>query len=85
MEAFVTPFTSAAKSLGIDLDPTTTGGSSDGNLTASQGVPTIDGLGPVGGGYHTADEFVAVDTIFERAAIAAGALENLVSGSVEGP
>jgi glutamate carboxypeptidase len=34
------------------LEGTTVGGGSDGNFTAALGVPTLDGLGAVGGGAH---------------------------------
>ena len=44
--------------LGLDLDAAVVGGASDGNLT-SQFVPTLDGLGAVGGGAHRVDEHVA--------------------------
>jgi len=36
------------------------GGGSDGNFTAAVGVPTLDGLGAVGGGAHGRDEHVVV-------------------------
>ena len=39
-----------ASALGYDLDEGSTGGGSDGNLTAALGVPTLDGLGAVGDG-----------------------------------
>ncbi|MCC6332696.1 MAG: M20/M25/M40 family metallo-hydrolase [Myxococcales bacterium] len=44
------------------------GGGSDGNTTSAMGIPTIDALGPRGGGYHTPDEFIFVDTLVPRAA-----------------
>lgn len=47
------------------------GGGSDGNFTAAIGVPTLDGLGAVGGGAHADHEFVLVDTMVERAALLA--------------
>ena len=51
------------------------GGGSDGNFTAAIGVPTLDGLGAVGGGAHADHEFVLVDTMPERAALIAGLVE----------
>ncbi|GGD82256.1 M20 family metallopeptidase [Microbacterium murale] len=42
------------------------GGASDGNFTAGMGVPTLDGLGAVGGGAHADDEHVLVDEIVPR-------------------
>lgn len=45
------------------------GGGSDGNFTAAIGVPTLDGLGAVGGGAHADTEHVVVDTMPARAAL----------------
>lgn len=47
------------------------GGGSDGNLTAALGVPTLDGLGAVGGGAHADHEYLVVDSMVERARLAA--------------
>ena len=54
------------------------GGGSDGNFTAALGVPTLDGLGAVGGGAHADHEHVIVDTMPERAALLEGILRRLV-------
>ena len=43
---------SEAKGLGIELISETKGGVSDANLLMEVGVPTLDSLGPVGGGMH---------------------------------
>lgn len=53
------------------------GGGSDGNFTAAIGVPTLDGLGAVGGGAHADHEFVEVDTMPSRAALIAGLVATL--------
>jgi glutamate carboxypeptidase len=45
------------------------GGGSDGNFTAAIGVPTLDGLGAVGGGAHADTEHIVVATMPERAAL----------------
>jgi glutamate carboxypeptidase len=47
------------------------GGGSDGNFTAAIGVPTLDGLGAVGGGAHADHEYVLVGTMPERARLIA--------------
>ncbi len=52
-----------ARKLGIDMKPLTTGGCSDGNFTASAGIPTIDGLGIVGANSHRTDEYADLDSI----------------------
>ena len=41
---------------------------SDGNLTAAAGLPTVDGLGAVGGGAHADNEYVLLDQLPVRAA-----------------
>ena len=53
------------------------GGGSDGNFTGAAGVPTLDGLGAVGGGAHADHEWVEVDTMPERARLVAGIIEHL--------
>jgi glutamate carboxypeptidase len=54
------------------LEGTTVGGGSDGNFTAAVGVPTLDGLGAVGGGAHADHEYLVVDAMAERAHLVAG-------------
>lgn len=54
------------QSLGIDMSWTQTGGGSDGNYTAALGIPTIDGMGPVGGGSHGDSEYLEIDTVEPR-------------------
>lgn len=43
------------------------GGGSDANTTARHGVPSIDGLGPRGKGFHTTDEFIERATLIPKA------------------
>jgi glutamate carboxypeptidase len=43
------------------------GGGSDASTTASMGVPSIDGLGPRGSGFHTRDELIEVATLVPKA------------------
>ena len=54
------------------------GGGSDGNFTAALGVPTLDGLGAVGGGAHAADEHVLVADLAPRTALLAALVEELL-------
>ena len=69
----------AARSIGIgDLRGVGVGGGSDGNFTAAVGVPTLDGLGAVGGGAHADHEFVLVDTMVERTRLLAALIERVV-------
>jgi len=43
------------------------GGGSDACITSAMGIPTIDGLGPRGSGYHTTDERVDLATLVPKA------------------
>jgi glutamate carboxypeptidase len=61
-----------AKELGIDLMEGSTGGASDGNFTSVLGIPTLDGLGAVGGAAHTVDEWIDIESLPQRAALVAG-------------
>jgi glutamate carboxypeptidase len=54
------------------------GGASDGNFTAGLGIPTLDGLGAVGGGAHADDEHVFVDAIAPRTALLGALLVDLL-------
>ncbi len=53
------------------------GGGSDGNFTAARGIPTLDGLGAVGGGAHSDDEHVLVATLVERARFLAALVDRI--------
>ena len=66
-----------ARGLGRELGEGAAGGGSDGNFTAALGVPTLDGVGPVGDGAHALHEHVAVDELPWRAALVAGLLRRL--------
>ena len=71
------PFRRAQKiaaELGLRLTAAGSGGASDGNFTAALGVPTLDGLGAVGDGAHSADEYVLIPSLPERAALLAALL-----------
>jgi glutamate carboxypeptidase len=63
--------------MGVELGETMVGGGSDGNFTAALGVPTLDGLGAVGNGAHSPDEFVVIRSLPERAALLAGLVAHL--------
>ncbi|ROO89729.1 glutamate carboxypeptidase [Actinocorallia herbida] len=68
----------AAEELGLAaLREASVGGGSDGNLTAALGVPTLDGLGAVGGGAHAEEEWVDLRAMPDRAALLAELLRRL--------
>jgi glutamate carboxypeptidase len=60
--------------LGFTVRDAATGGAGDANTTAGLGVPTLDGLGPVGGNDHSPAEYLEVDSIVPRTALFAGLL-----------
>lgn len=55
------------------------GGASDGNFTAGLGIPTLDGLGAVGGGAHADDEHVLVAELPRRTALLAALTETVLA------
>jgi glutamate carboxypeptidase len=68
----------AAAEVGLGtLAGVSVGGGSDGNFTAALGIPTLDGLGVVGGGAHADHEWVDIHSLPERAALLAAVLRRL--------
>jgi glutamate carboxypeptidase len=63
-----------AEGLGFPLRDAATGGASDANTTSGMGVPTLDGLGPIGGLDHSPGEYLEVDSIVPRTALLAALL-----------
>ncbi|MFJ9523049.1 M20 family metallopeptidase [Kitasatospora sp. NPDC101801] len=67
----------AAAELGLDLGGASTGGVGDANLIAGVGVPTLDGLGPVGGADHSPQEWLDTSTVPSRIAVLAATIATL--------
>lgn len=65
---------SLGKQMNLRLGECAVGGGSDGNFTGALGIPTLDGLGAVGGGAHSSLEYVVINTIPSRAALLAALL-----------
>lgn len=61
----------AGADLGLDIGWKATGGVCDGNNIAACGVPVVDTMGVRGGAIHSADEYLIVDSLPERAALSA--------------
>ena len=61
-----------ARRLGFEIRDAATGGASDANTTAGMGVPSIDGLGPIGGMDHSPAEYLEVASIVPRTTLLAG-------------
>lgn len=56
----------AGDRVGYEVKATATNGAADAGFTASLGIPTICGMGPVGGGWHGLDEYAELDTFPAR-------------------
>jgi glutamate carboxypeptidase len=63
-----------AHGLGFQTRDVSTGGASDANTTSGMGVPSIDGLGPVGGLDHSPSEYLEVASIVPRTTLVAALL-----------
>jgi glutamate carboxypeptidase len=57
---------SIAGELGFEVRDTLTGGASDANTTAGAGLPTLDGLGPIGGDDHAPPEWLDLTSVEPR-------------------
>ncbi|MCD9529189.1 M20 family metallopeptidase [Photobacterium carnosum] len=65
-EVLMAQVEAVGKELGIDITWQAVGGGSDANLTAVLGIPTLDGFGPIGAGFHSADEWLDLASIEPR-------------------
>jgi glutamate carboxypeptidase len=61
----------AADELGFTVADVTSGGASDANRPSALGIPTLDGLGPIGAGAHSLQEHILVSSIVPRTALLA--------------
>ena len=75
--ALVTEAKTVARELGFEVGEAATGGAGDANTTAATGLPTIDGLAPVGGEAHGPDEWLDLASVVPRTALLAGLLARL--------
>lgn len=74
----------AGNELGMHIKDEFTGGASDAAYTADEGVPTIDGMGPLGEYSHNlADEYVDLESFPKRTALLARTIELLSEDRVE--
>ena len=63
--------------LGLSLGRAGNGGASESALAASAGVPALDGLGPVGGGFHSDAEYLELGSVTPRLYLLAKLLMDL--------
>jgi glutamate carboxypeptidase len=77
--------TACGNDLGLPIEWRASGGACDGNKLAAAGLPTVDSLGPRGGDMHSPTEYLLIDSLTERAKLAALLLMKLASGEIPWP
>jgi len=70
-------YQASAARIGFEVDGEFTGGCSDAGFTASLGIPTLCGVGPVGAKAHTDGEYCCLDTLVPRAQALVGTIQGL--------
>lgn len=73
------------KALGLELNFKDTGGVCEGNNVFAAGTPNVDTLGVRGGRIHSSDEFMVVESLSERAGLAALLLNRIADGRIDAP
>ena len=63
--------------LGFAVRDAATGGASDANTTSAAGLPTLDGLGPIGGDDHSVDEWLDLGSVVPRTTLVAGLMARI--------
>jgi len=66
-----------ADELGFELHEALTGGASDANTTTAAGLPSLDGLGPIGGDDHSADEWLDLSSVIPRTMLLAALIDRV--------
>ena len=66
-EELLARYQASAAQIGFVVEGEFTGGCSDAGFTASLGIPTLCGVGPVGAKAHTDHEYCCLDTMVPRA------------------
>jgi glutamate carboxypeptidase len=71
-----------AVDLGFDVRGARTGGAADAAFAADEGIPALDGLGPIGGLDHGPDEYILKSSIVPRTALLAGLIRAITKSSL---
>ena len=85
MQQLLDQVTQCGEQLGLTITSRPTGGVCDGNKLAAAGLPTVDTLGVRGGGIHSPNEYLIVESLAERAKLTACLLAGLADGSLAWP
>lgn len=56
----------AMADLGVVVNGEFSGGCADSGITSNLGIPTLCATGPVGGGYHTPEEYLVINSVVPR-------------------
>lgn len=78
-DALMQRYKSSAALVGFNVEGEFTGGCSDAGFTASLGIPTLCGVGPVGGKAHTDGEYCCLETLVPRAQALVGTILSLAA------
>lgn len=77
-DALLDVIKSVGKELGMSIREVSTGGGSDASYTSTEGVPTVDGMGPLGEFSHSeTNEYVHLGSLPKRIALLAMTIEQL--------
>lgn len=80
-EAHVRTLQKVAAEVGYPLQTASTGGASDGNLTAAAGTPTLDGLGAHGARAHSPEEHIELASLEAKCRVLAAFLARLAGAA----
>ncbi len=73
------------EALGVGIISESKGGVSDANVLMGAGIPTLDSLGPIGGGMHDLNrEHLLVDMLPLRGALLAGLIQRICLSKITG-
>ena len=84
-EALFGAFRDCGRVIGLEVGWRDSGGGSDGNILAVEGLPNIDSLGVRGEFIHSEQEYVLVESLVERASLNALFLMRLARGELDLP
>jgi glutamate carboxypeptidase len=76
-EKLLATVATAGRSVGQEVGGSAANGAADTNLTGWLGVPTLDGLGPLGKGAHAVHEQVIAASLTERAVLVAAIITTI--------
>jgi glutamate carboxypeptidase len=60
-------YANASADIGVAIEGEFSGGCAASGFASRTGTPAIDGLGPVGDGSHTPEEYIEIDSLVPRA------------------